>query len=319
MIMISLDQINEFAKERQMVLVGAANQDVFFTDVKPIGLAQANDVCFCRFDGDKGVELIRGTKSALVFIPATLVNHDLFKSELLVSGKMFAICDIPRLEMAYFLRKFWRVEADAAIYLKNSAGGLVHPAATIAATTRVMSGAIVGANVSIGENTTIHPGAVIDNASIGANCTIGANAVIGSVGFGFEKDPETDMTIDFPHIGTVRIANHVRIGACTCIDRASIGETIISEGVKIDNLVHIGHNAKIGEGTKIVALSIVGGSAQIGNNCWLAPASAIRDWIQLGNDAVIGMGAVVTKSVGDGTTVVGNPAREIKIVRKRYL
>lgn len=319
MIMVNIDQINVFAKKRQVDLVGISDTDFSFVNVRPINIAQENDVAFCRFDGEKGADLIRKTRSRFIFVPSTLAKSDFFASEMPSLNKLFAVCEAPRLEMAYFLREFWKEELETTGHLKHSAGGLFHPDAKIANTAIVMSGAIVGKNVSIGENTTIYPGSVIDNAIIGDNCSIGSNAVIGGTGFGFEKDPKSNETIDFPHIGIVRIADHVRIGACTCVDRASIGETIISDGVKIDNLVHVGHNAKIGSGTKIVALSIIGGSAQIGENCWLAPATAIRDWIQLGNDSIIGMGAVVTKSVPDGATVVGNPAKEIQIARRRYL
>jgi UDP-3-O-[3-hydroxymyristoyl] glucosamine N-acyltransferase len=316
---VNIQQIIAFAKRRGLDLFGARRADALFTNVRPIDVAKQDEVTFCRFDGEKGAELLRATKSTLIFVPSTLASSEPFASEMSGSNKLFAVCETPRLEMAYFLREFWKDEPEETEYISHRSGGVFHRQANVADTAQIMRGAIVGKSVSIGENTVVYPGAVIDNAVIGDSCSIGSNAVIGGTGFGFEKDPENNETIDFPHIGIVRIGNHVRIGACSCVDRASIGETIVSDSVKIDNLVHIGHNAKIGGGTKIVALSIIGGSAQIGENCWLAPAAAIRDWIELGNGSIVGMGAVVTKSVSEGATVVGNPAREIQTSKRKYL
>ena len=319
MLRINLKQLINFSEKRNFKIVGNINTNLWLNNVAPINSALKNEIAFCRFEGLEGIELIKSSKSSFIFISISLFKSEIFNHELMGSGKVFAVCDSPRLEIAYFLREYWKEEIEDARYIKNSSGGLVHLDAIISPSAEVMHGAIVGKNVTLGANSVVFPGAVINNAIIGDQCKVGSNAVIGGVGFGFESDPVTGEQIDFPHIGIVRIGNNVRIGACTCIDRGSVGETIISNGVKIDNLVHIAHNVKIGHDSKIVALSIIGGSAQIGDNCWLAPASVIRDWIKLGNDSIIGMGAVVTKSVQNGATVVGNPAKEITPVKRKYL
>ncbi|THF63120.1 hypothetical protein E6C76_17885 [Pseudothauera nasutitermitis] len=318
MLNITIHDIESFSSERCITIIGKAHPSKKFTSIKPIALAKPEDVSFCRFEGEQGVSLIKNSSAGLLFIPFSLLEEAdrLARND---NGLMYLACETPRLELAYFLKRFWiELDSDSA-YTNHRHGGLVHPQARISNSAKIMKGAIIGKNVSIGDDTVIFPGAVIENAMIGNKCSIGANAVIGGIGFGFEKDPATGEIIDFPHIGTVRMGDNVRVGACTCIDRASIGETILGDNVKIDNLCHIGHNVKIGNETRIVALSIIGGSTRIGKNCWLAPASAIRDWIDLGDEAIIGMGAVVTKSVESNTTVIGNPARPIEIKRKKYL
>ncbi len=110
----------------------------------------------------------------------------------------------------------------------------------------------------------------------------------------------------------------MEIGSCTCIDRGSIGDTEIGDDCKIDNLIHIAHNVHMGRRCKVIALAIIGGSVVLGDDTWVAPAAAIRDWRKVGKNAVIGIGAVVTKDIPEGETVVGNPAKPIATTQHRY-
>lgn len=156
----------------------------------------------------------------------------------------------------------------------------------------------------------IHPTAVISNAKIGKNIIIGAGTVIGGEGFGYMPD-ESGKLIQFPHIGKVIIEDDVEIGANVCIDRGALGDTIIGQGTKIDNLVHIAHNVKIGKNCQIICHVGIGGSVEIGDNSFVGISACIRNQIKVGKNAVIGMGAVVVKDVPDNTTVAGNPANPI--------
>jgi UDP-3-O-[3-hydroxymyristoyl] glucosamine N-acyltransferase len=319
MIKINFNQLSIFCKDRDIGLIGETNENMDFRGVKPINTASVGDISFCRFDGEKGMGLISGSNASFILIPESLALDHEYLDFLKKAKKLFGICKHPRFELAWLLKHFWINEESVNNYKTHKDGGLVHLSSIISDTARVHVGAVVKDGVVVGEGTVIETGAVVSNSIIGNHCLIGSNSVIGGVGFGFETDQSTKQTIEFPHIGLVRIGDRVRVGGGTCIDRASIGETIVMDDVKIDNLVHIAHNAKIGKGTKIVALSIIGGSATIGEGCWLAPSVAIRDWISLGDNSIIGMGAVVTKSVAEGKTVVGNPAKEIEISKKRYL
>jgi len=163
----------------------------------------------------------------------------------------------------------------------------------------------------IGDGTTIGPNCVIeDGVSIGTDCFIGPNCSIGQVGFGYEREPDGEVAL-IPHLGGVQIGHRVHMGANSCIDRGTIGDTIIEDDVKIDNLVHVAHNVIVGRGAFLIANSMIGGSVRIGKNAWIAPSATVINGRQVGNDAVVGLGAVVIRNVAPGETVVGNPARSI--------
>ncbi len=191
----------------------------------------------------------------------------------------------------------------------------IAPSAVISGNARIGEKVYIGALVTIGDGVVIGNGTAIysgshiyKNVSIGANVTIHSGTVIGADGFGYHRGDDGAMC-KFPHIGTVYIEDDVEIGANTCIDRGALGATRIGRGAKIDNLVHIGHNASVGQDAVIIAHSLVGGSTQIGDRAWLAPSTSIRDGLVIGDDALIGLGAVVTKDVASGETVYGAPAR----------
>ena len=140
----------------------------------------------------------------------------------------------------------------------------------------------------------------------------GTGVVIGANGFGDVWDGE--KLIPFPHHGGVKIGLDTRIGCNTCIDRASLaGEfTEIGDGTKIDNLVHIAHNVKIGKHCLIIAGAVIGGSAIIGDRVYIGMGALIKNKVKIGDDATIGMGAVVLKDVPAGETWVGNPAKKLR-------
>jgi len=159
----------------------------------------------------------------------------------------------------------------------------------------------------------IHPSSVInwDCVEIGKNVRIGPNCSIGFEGFGFEGDECGDYH-RFPHIGKVIIGDNVEIGANTCIDRGALEDTIIGPGTKIDNLVHVAHNVRIGKNCMIIALTCLGGGVIIEDGAYVGIGAGIRNQITIGEKAFIGMGAVVVKDVDPGVTVIGNPAKPMR-------
>ena len=112
-----------------------------------------------------------------------------------------------------------------------------------------------------------------------------------------------------PHIGNVHLKENVEIGNNVCIDRAVMGSTLLSENVKVDNLVHIAHGVQIGKNSLIIANSMIAGSVVIGDNVWVSPSASIRQKLIVENDALVGMGAVVVKNVTESSVVAGNPAK----------
>ncbi len=132
----------------------------------------------------------------------------------------------------------------------------------------------------------------------------GLNCVIGGDGFGYERDGDGTL-YHIRHHGFVVLENGVSIGNNVCIDRGVIGATIIGEGTKIDNLVHIAHGVKIGKNCLIVAGAVIGGSAEIGDNCFIGINASIKNKVKIGSGVTVGMGAVITLDVPDNCTVVG--------------
>ena len=165
-----------------------------------------------------------------------------------------------------------------------------------------------GNNIRIGKNTIIGPNVCIyRNTVIGNNVEIKANSVIG--GKGFQNYLFNKKLHSVSHGGGVLIKNDVEIGSNTCIDKGLFMEkTIIDSGTKIDNLVHVSHNVKIGKNCTIVANSMLGGSSTIRDNSHISMSSTIRDQIVIGKNAFVGMGSVVTKNVPSNQIVYGNPA-----------
>ena len=185
----------------------------------------------------------------------------------------------------------------------------------------------IGHNVKIGKNVVIYPNvSIFEGTVIEDNCIIYSNvtvreftkigkgsiiqpgAVIGSDGFGFVKVNGNNIKIE--QIGNVIIEEEVEIGANTCVDRGTIGDTIIKKGTKIDNLVHIAHNDIIGENCFIVAQTGISGSVEVGNNTTLAGQVGVAGHLKIGNNVIIAARSGVTNDVPDGSKMSGYPLRE---------
>ena len=166
----------------------------------------------------------------------------------------------------------------------------------------------IGENVIIGSNTIIYSGVkILNDCIIGNNCIINSNSVIGSDGFGFAPD-KTGTYIKIPQIGNVIIKDNVSVGALTTIDRATLGSTIINEGVKLDNQVQIAHYVIIGKNTVIAAQSGIAGSSIIGENCQLGGQSGVSGHLNIGDNVKIMGKSAVTNNIKSNTTVKGSPA-----------
>jgi UDP-3-O-[3-hydroxymyristoyl] glucosamine N-acyltransferase len=182
----------------------------------------------------------------------------------------------------------------------------------------------IGTNVKIGQFCYIGPEVVIEDnviiknnvsiegrVKIGKNTLIYSGVVIGMDGYAYYEDVNGNNA-RVPHLGGVLIGKNVEIGSNTCIAKGCLGDTIICDDVKIDNLCHIAHNVVIGKRSKIIALSMLAGSSIIGEDVWVAPCSAIKNQVTIGNNSLVGMGAVVTKDVVDNTVVAGVPAKLLR-------
>lgn len=170
----------------------------------------------------------------------------------------------------------------------------------------------IGEGVEIGEGTLIYAGVKIyEGCKIGKNCIIHSGTVIGADGFGFA--PQADKTYKkIPQIGIVIIEDNVEIQANSCVDRATMGATIIHSGVKLDNLIQVAHNVEIGENTVIAAQTGLAGSVKVGKNNVLAAQVGIVGHIHVGNDVKVGGQSGVIREVKDGELLQGSPAINFK-------
>jgi UDP-3-O-[3-hydroxymyristoyl] glucosamine N-acyltransferase len=172
----------------------------------------------------------------------------------------------------------------------------------------IMAGTKIGADCTIGDGTTLYPNVVLyPRVKIGRGCLLHAGCVLGADGFGYI--PAENGLRKVPHLGTVEVGDGVEVGANTCIDRAKTGATVIGSGTKIDNLVHIAHNVRIGYSSLLIAQTGVAGSVTIGNGVILAGQAGIADHITIGDGARVGAQGGVIGNIGPGESVSGYPAR----------
>uniref|UniRef100_A0A7V0Z5H4 UDP-3-O-(3-hydroxymyristoyl)glucosamine N-acyltransferase n=1 Tax=candidate division WOR-3 bacterium TaxID=2052148 RepID=A0A7V0Z5H4_UNCW3 len=172
----------------------------------------------------------------------------------------------------------------------------------------VDEGVIIGDYSTIGHNVVIYR-----DTKIGKYVYIGANSVIGKQGFGFVKSRGYRR---IPHIGNVIIGDYVEIGACVCVDRATIGKTVIGAGTKIDNLVHIAHNVHIGKNCLIMGQAGIAGSTEIGDNVIICGQSGVSDHLTIGKNVVIYAKSGVFTNLAPDKRYSGIPAREHYMVLK---
>lgn len=183
--------------------------------------------------------------------------------------------------------------------------------ATVGNNTKIYPHVYIGDNAKIGNNVTIYSGAKIyHNCEIRDNSIIHSGAVIGSDGFGFSQ--EGGIYTKIPQMGNVVIESDTEIGANTTIDRAVMGSTIIHKGVKLDNLIQIGHNSEIGKNTVMAAQVGIAGSTKIGESCVLGGQVGIGGHISIGNRTQIGAQSGIISNTSADSQVMGSPAFNIK-------
>ena len=303
-----------------------------------------------KVEGDAGIEL-RG-----VAAPERAGPHDLIYVEAAKHAERAAasaaLCVIAAEDVGVAGKTVLRHRQPKVAFAKAAAVLLerppittgVHPTAIVAPLARIGAGvsvgpyAVIGEDVHVGEGTQIGPHSVIAAGCwIGANCRIHpratlyggvrlgdrvevhAGAVIGADGFGYAHGEGRYWK--FPQIGIVEIGDDVEIGANTTIDRGSLDDTRIAEGVKLDNLVHVGHNCQIGAHTVIAALTGISGSCVFGKNVVIGGQAGFGEHCHLEDGAVIGgqSGVLGGKVVRSGQTVWGTPARSMDKFKQQYV
>lgn len=251
---------------------------------------------------------LNDAEGCLVFAESGMIVPDRIQAK-----HSFVFVDNPQLAYAEFAERFSKEKQkeESAIPYINMKGAYVSQKANVAKDAYIEPGCVIGPNVIIGENAHILAGCVIKNAVIGANFVANEYAVIGSNGFTMATDANGNKC-RIPSLGGVTIGNNVEVGAHDNISRGSAGNTIIDDFVKIDALVHIGHDVHLCKNVEITAGSIIGGFDTIEENVYIGLNSALRNRITIGADAIVGMGTNVIDNVSKEKTVIGNPAKTIK-------
>lgn len=297
--------------------ISQGDPEIEITGAAGLDIAGAGEITFLA--NPKYTPQIRTTRASAIFLNEKTV----------IERKDIAVIrsDDPYLAYTRTLRAFYP-QSDLRPTVHNSA--IIDPSADIHPEVEIHANVVIGAQckiargvriyanatiydgVVIGEGCVIHSGVSIrENCVIGSNCIIHNNSTIGSDGFGYARD-ENRRWLKIPQVGRVIIEDDVEIGANTAIDRASVGETRIRRGAKIDNLVQIGHSCIVGEDSLICAQTGLAGSSVIGNRVILAGQVGIAGHLTVGDDAVITAKSATSHDVEPGKVISGIPAFENK-------
>ncbi len=205
--------------------------------------------------------------------------------------------------------------AELASDVRVGANAVIEDKARIGAGSFILAGCYVGSQVTIGEQTTIGPHVTVTRqCSLGNRVRIHPGTVVGADGFGYAELDGIHHKI--PQVGTVVIEDDVEIGACVCIDRATMGETRIKRGTKIDNLVQLAHNVVVGEHSLIVSQVGISGSTKIGDHVILAGQVGLVGHIEIGDNCTVAAQSGVAGNLPPGSVVLGSPARDIRSERR---
>ena len=274
--------------------------DVLISRVSSLGNAKQGDICF-----------INDTKYQKALADCKASAFILREKDATLTPQPKIIVDNP---YAYFAKISSLLNPPAISHIGIAPSAVVNSSATVPSSCSIAPMAVIGEHVVLGENVIIGAGCVLENdvtigdntclepnvtikhhCQVGRHCHIFSGAVIGSDGFGYAE--EAGVWLKIPQVGRVIIQDHVDIGANTTIDRGALDDTIIEEGVKLDNLIQIGHNGVIGAHTVIAGCTGIAGSAKIGRHCKIGGAAMILGHLEIVDGVTVSPGSMITRSL----------------------
>jgi UDP-3-O-[3-hydroxymyristoyl] glucosamine N-acyltransferase len=287
--------------------------------------AQQGDLCFLA--NPKYEPFLYTTKASIVIVNSSLVLKDKVNATLIRVADAYAVFAV-LLQQYELIRKqsFEKIGIEEPSYISEKASigqnvyigafAYIGDGAVISDNAKIYPHCYIGAQAKVGANSVLQSGVKIyQECVVGANCILHSGVVIGSDGFGFAL--QSGQYNKIPQIGNVIINDHVEIGANTTIDRATMGSTVIGQGVKLDNLVQIAHNVSLGANTVIAAQAGISGSTHIGEDVIIGGQAGLVGHIHIAKGAKINAQSGVSKSIDEiGYAVTGTPAAEYKSVLK---
>jgi len=310
--------LGELANLLQAELVGDAECQISglatLTDAKPGQLSFLSNKHYRKY--------LVSTQASGVILHPDFAN-DYTGNKLLVANPYLAYAKLSAIfshapRVASGIHPDASVAEDAKVHLSASiaANAVIDSGAEIAAGAQIGAGCFVGQNTIVGADTVLHANvSLYHGVVVGSACLFHSQVVVGSDGFGFAPDGKKWVKIH--QLGGVVIGDHVELGACTTIDRGALADTLIGDGVIIDNQVQIAHNVQIGANTAIAAGACIAGSARIGENCTLSGMVGVVGHISLVDNVHVTALSLVTKSITTpGSYSSGTPIDETALWRK---
>ena len=294
--------LGDIAAELGGELIGDAATRV--TRIEPLETAGAGSISF--LSNPRYSAQLANTQAACVIVAPAMRDAAAARGAAIVTADPYL----------YFARltRWWAARTRRSAPAGVHPSAIVHPSASIGQGVsigplvvveqgaKLGAGAVIGAHCSIGEDTCIGEQtrlaarvSIASGCTIGARCIVHSGVVIGADGFGFA--PNQGRWEKIEQLGGVRIGDDVEIGANTCIDRGALGDTVIEDGVKLDNLIQVGHNVQIGKHTAMAGCVGIAGSARIGAHCTVGGAAGIAGHITIGDNVHIGPMAIVSHSI----------------------
>ena len=299
--------------ERTNSIIEQGDANLEIESAAGLDIAQAGEVTFLA--NPKYTPQIQETKASAIFLNenVSIARDDIAvlrtKDSYLAYTRALRLF-FPEAEIVAFVHPSAVIDetAEVAADVEISANVVVGKHCRIESGVKIFPNATIYDGAKIGKNSTIHSGvSVRENCEIGANCIVHNNSTVGSDGFGYAKTEEKRW-LKIPQVGRVVLEDDVEIGANTAIDCASVGETRIKRGAKIDNLVQIGHSCTVEEDALICSQTGLAGSSVIGKRVILAGQVGIAGHLRVGDDVVITAKSATSHDVEDGTIISGVPA-----------
>lgn len=260
--------------------------DVLIEGIATLETAGASDLSF--LSNIKYQSQLTASKAACVIVSPSMREPALSRGACIIS-------DQPYLYYAR-LSQLWKKHSDRSEQVLRHPSAAIDPAAVVHASARIGAFCVIERGVRIGANTVLKSRVTVaEDCVIGERCLLHPGVVIGADGFGFAPNHGAWEKIE--QLGAVRIGNDVEIGANTCIDRGALQDTVIEDGVKLDNLIQIGHNVRIGKNTAMAGCVGVAGSANIGENCTIGGGAVVLGHLSLAAGVNISAATVVTRSI----------------------